>query len=431
MKIYNFSRTLIEELTDYKDDFEIIHTSLNVLYNRDIAMRSILSHNKQALRSYILKKIILGEFTNKEELNKSASLVGMHFDNDWFRVLIVSLRQQFNSFTITNEEFITFVENHFPSQYNIYGTDTLANNNFIFIVSSKSPHLQDIEKIKLSVNNIKLTFKRRFDVNIGIGIGKAYNNIASIQKSYLEALIAIDSCFADSLYSINFYEEINLFSCDSGNQSINKELYDIQTFLRQGDLKVVLQILSKIQNKVVNKDNSILIIRHFCYSVYYSIIQTINHLDNILPIIAKDYMEALMFCNTAERFFELLEKLCVEICAEFSAQRESQNSDLCKKALKYIDEFYNNPDFSVYIMAEDLKVSPSYLSRYFKDQTGKTITEYLIYKRIEKAKELLRSTNEPIRSIMQHVGYQNETSFVRIFKKIEGVTPGMYRTVSQ
>ncbi len=421
----DFTTTLLGELTEQQNDFEIIRNTIKTLHDRDMAMRSILSYNSRALRAYILKKLLMGNFTSRDELNKDAASIDLHFDYNVFRVIIFSLERQFQSTSVPNNEIIGFVESYFTSEYNIYGTDTLANNNLIFILSH---HSLSLEILKNSIREIIFNIERQFNTNVSVGIGGLYNNTTEIPRSYMEALIAVDSCFVGSLYPM-CYEEINLLdNYNKINRSINKDLYDLQRFLRQGDSGKVISSLNKIQKKIVNKDSSILIIRHFCYSIYYSIMQTISNQDNILSMIAKDYMEALVFCNTADHFFELLRKLCIEICIEFSAQLESQNLELCDNAIKYIDEFYMNADFSVQIMAEDLKVSPSYLSRYFKDQTGKTITDYLIYKRIEKAKILLCSTDEPIRKIIQHIGYQNETSFIRTFKKVEGITPGMYRS---
>jgi AraC-like DNA-binding protein len=53
--------------------------------------------------------------------------------------------------------------------------------------------------------------------------------------------------------------------------------------------------------------------------------------------------------------------------------------------------------------------------------------EYLQLKRIEESKKLLRQTNESIKEISQKVGFTYEVSFIRVFKKFEGVTPGIFR----
>lgn len=69
----------------------------------------------------------------------------------------------------------------------------------------------------------------------------------------------------------------------------------------------------------------------------------------------------------------------------------------------------------------------SYLSHLFKEKTGQKFVDYLNSVRIEKAKELLRSSDRKMYQIAKSVGYDNVKYFFRIFKKIEGVTPEQYR----
>jgi YesN/AraC family two-component response regulator len=63
----------------------------------------------------------------------------------------------------------------------------------------------------------------------------------------------------------------------------------------------------------------------------------------------------------------------------------------------------------------------------FKEVTGKSITEFISTIRIERAKELLTSTNNPIRDIGESVGYADQNYFSRCFKRIEGCSPMKYR----
>ena len=82
-------------------------------------------------------------------------------------------------------------------------------------------------------------------------------------------------------------------------------------------------------------------------------------------------------------------------------------------------------------MADYFGMSQSYLSRFFKNQTGQTLSEYQLKLRMEKAKHYLRSTNEPIKNIVSKIGYCSESSFVRLFRETEGITPGEFRKLAQ
>lgn len=72
-------------------------------------------------------------------------------------------------------------------------------------------------------------------------------------------------------------------------------------------------------------------------------------------------------------------------------------------------------------------LSPKYLSRIFKEHTGRGFNDCVIEIKLAEAKKILKNTNHTIDQISYKLGYQNPESFTRIFKKNEGKTPTQYR----
>ncbi|SHE39354.1 two component transcriptional regulator, AraC family [Seinonella peptonophila] len=98
-------------------------------------------------------------------------------------------------------------------------------------------------------------------------------------------------------------------------------------------------------------------------------------------------------------------------------------------ALEYIHEYYKQ-DLSLEDCAASIQMNPSYFSYVFKQEMGVNFIDYLTHLRIEKAKELMESTNQHLYEISQQVGYSDHKYFSRIFKRIVGVTPSGYRSFS-
>ena len=69
----------------------------------------------------------------------------------------------------------------------------------------------------------------------------------------------------------------------------------------------------------------------------------------------------------------------------------------------------------------------SYLSQAFKKETGETFTRYLTALRINKAKEILNSSDDTIEMVANKVGYSDYFYFMKIFKKVTGKTPNQFR----
>ncbi len=78
-------------------------------------------------------------------------------------------------------------------------------------------------------------------------------------------------------------------------------------------------------------------------------------------------------------------------------------------------------------LAAMVHVSPGHLSRVFRKETGESLSDYILKKRIAVAKQLLAKTNLPITGITQRVGISYSSYFTKIFKEQTGMTPQEYR----
>ncbi len=93
---------------------------------------------------------------------------------------------------------------------------------------------------------------------------------------------------------------------------------------------------------------------------------------------------------------------------------------------RYIDENYKEK-LTLEMLANKFYIHKSYLARIFKDEYGVTVTAYICQVRITKAKSLLRFTQMAVEEIAYEVGFPDRNYFSRVFKRVEGTTPGQYR----
>ncbi len=82
---------------------------------------------------------------------------------------------------------------------------------------------------------------------------------------------------------------------------------------------------------------------------------------------------------------------------------------------------------SIQQLSRQIGLNDFVLKKEFKSLFGKTIFEYATEHRMNKAKQLLHHSKKPIYEISEIVGYKNSTHFTAAFKKIEGITPKVYR----
>ena len=101
------------------------------------------------------------------------------------------------------------------------------------------------------------------------------------------------------------------------------------------------------------------------------------------------------------------------------------------EAKLYMAQHFQNPNLMLQDVARAVNMSNSRFSTVFSQQAGQTFTEYLVYLRLNKAKELLRTTGGKSSQIAREVGYNDAHYFSYIFKKNVGMTPSEYRGQNQ
>ena len=98
-----------------------------------------------------------------------------------------------------------------------------------------------------------------------------------------------------------------------------------------------------------------------------------------------------------------------------------------KQIINYLNDNYNKK-ISLEQIAHNMYLSPVYISKIFKEETGESPINYLINIRLEKARDiLLRSDDNSIKSIANQVGYDDVYHFSKLFKKYYGISPLYYR----
>ena len=100
--------------------------------------------------------------------------------------------------------------------------------------------------------------------------------------------------------------------------------------------------------------------------------------------------------------------------------------DVIFKALDYIKKNYMNK-ISLQDVAEAASISPSYFSKVFKDEMHCNFNTYLNHFRVEVAKKLLLDISIPLVNVAFMTGFEDQSYFTKVFKKITGMSPGKYR----
>lgn len=131
-----------------------------------------------------------------------------------------------------------------------------------------------------------------------------------------------------------------------------------------------------------------------------------------------------------QEHLSLLLSFCRGIVDTATSQEENKAAKIVMKMIQYIDDHYRN-DLYLEQVAGEMNLSAKYISKLFKESTGTNLTEYIQIKRIAEAKKLLATTALKNDEIAEQVGIVSRSTFFRLFKKYEGITPQDYRKMLQ
>ncbi|MEK4906351.1 AraC family transcriptional regulator [Niallia circulans] len=160
--------------------------------------------------------------------------------------------------------------------------------------------------------------------------------------------------------------------------------------------------------------------------LYYKVSEVIEIQDIIGKLLKEESNNSILSESTMKLYMGLL---MIELIKNTDKIQQNegvtQDQYVVIEALTYIEEHYQLGTLNE--LAGHLHQSTSSLSKNIKKATGYTFKELLQEKRLSEAKNLLETTDLPIKRIIEEVGYDNISYFYRIFKEKYGMTPKAFR----
>lgn len=204
----------------------------------------------------------------------------------------------------------------------------------------------------------------------------------------------------------------------------------IKTACLNGDPKElsqgIAQLLSDLQNHQTHINVFLLLIGRLYHSVRTKLNQTrYSFIVEQIPTYLA-FENQLKSCRQFVEMKEYVQATFDEIASLLSTDVDGSSSSTIRKAQRYIEENFSR-DISLSDIAENVGLTPNYLSTLFKTGTGKTYVNYLTELRIERAKVLLVDSSLKVYEVGSMVGYSDPKYFNRVFRQVTGMTPREFR----
>lgn len=206
----------------------------------------------------------------------------------------------------------------------------------------------------------------------------------------------------------------------------------IENFLRTGTESEIPVFTDRIFRMIGERNaESILFLNYLTMDIYFLVLRYVKELGvdaRELTGEGGDLSRNVKRMTSSKEAKQYLERsLSVAIRLRDSGV-SGKYGKLLTDAVAYIDEHYSDEEISLNTVSAFCGMSPNHFSSIFSQEMGVTFIEYLIGKRMEKAKELLMTTDMRSSEIAFRVGYRDPHYFSSTFKKTQGMTTREYRS---
>lgn len=264
--------------------------------------------------------------------------------------------------------------------------------------------------------------KDEFDSKPKMMVGSMVRGFENLAISYN------DACYLLENETENIRDIVQTFRAQN-KVEILRDLYaELKGIMcsNVGDTAYVMKVYDTFTKAVESYNVSTLTVRRYCFeiacAIYFAYMEESGELgEGKLESLARSLSAAKReeACEVTRMFIDQL-----------LGKEEENVHDIITRAKHYIDEHLME-DLSVSSIATNLYITPNYFSRLFKRVTKEGCNEYIVRKRIEKAKSLLETTSMRTGKIAMMVGYRDTNYFSLAFKKHTGKSPTKYREEMQ
>jgi len=246
-------------------------------------------------------------------------------------------------------------------------------------------------------------------------VAKQYDRLRHLQKMKM----------SEGIIQIDYPEQTVSTICQEGFRIVPK-VEIMAAHLEAGRSKEFFEGFSELEAYTLNKNDNV----HRSVEAYYAIaLQLLSHMNryNLYEQVGEcSKLMRLDEHSSMKEGFQYMRSLAERLFAHKLIDERDRASLIIEKICKYIQDHLSE-DLSLVRLAELHYFNPSYLSRFFKQERGVKLSEYIEDCRLKKAKQLLSNAELKIRDVSLLVGYEAAHSFTRFFKKSTGMTPQEYR----
>ncbi len=347
--------------------------------------------------------------------------------------LICIIEPDLNNFEYNDAELYSFavkniVEETFASNNPVF-YDSKGRIIAIYCFNSMFSFSENHSIIYKLLYILKTNVNYHLNIQVTTAKGSFVNELNNLYMSYNEAVLALESKYIygkDNIYDIQDIKSVEtnlIYPHDSYIKFMDAVKSTNSDLIRQAASLIVLSLKKKSN---ITSANIKIVFIDIITSLLKQLTITKESSSSVLEqgVSLFKQMEKL---STLEELANATTEFAINVANEISKSIERNNSSIIGKVIEYISENYNSDSISLSSSAEYVNVNASYLSTLFKKEMNQNFIDYLNSIRINKAIELLQTTDLRTYEVAYSTGFSNPHYFSILFKKLVGISPSKFK----
>lgn len=378
------------------------------------------------LKEKTLSKLVSQEEFSYEKLEGSLSLNSIHFPHLYFIAFVIhidhlqALYKEFNPFDIELLKYGLKNISEKSLEEPCHGVSFEHQDDVICIINC--PQQLTYEELIIIARKLAANAKEYLKLSVSIGFGTLDKQIHSIKISYLIAMNALNNNYYQGPGTIVGYKDS--LTREGSNYPFLREKAVIHAIAHR-DKSAIKEEIDQFRQAMIpaNKDDFFKHSLVLLFTMYRFGIEKNIAMDDIFGLEMQHLLDHMSRYSLEELQAELIRT--GNLLHEQLNEKKQKNA-LFESILAYIEGNFTK-DINRETVANEVFITPGYLSQLFKQHMKTSFLDYLHKIRIENACELLKDKGKKIGDIALQVGYNDEKYFFQVFKKYVGMTPNQYR----
>lgn len=424
------------------NEYLYLQDALNNTFAEKEKIDQRLNQHRDAIRSHFLQGLLKGRLDQNVPVHESLAAHDIRFATPTFAVLMFHVENygKLDSAAYTDPQkakllhfiVMNIVEEVAGERHQAFAAD--MDDSLACIVNFRTE--ADQEELQRIARQVKQFLLDHFHVNLTVAISGIHQDLYGLPRAYQETLEAMEYRLVMGSGEMIAYEDLPSTEATGGPGSYYYPLHVEQqliNFVKTGDFERSKAIIDEIiQINTVNTSISVSHAKCLMFDLISTLLKTVDEIgaDSKRKVMEHvDPIDRLLACETIKDMVVQIRDVLERVCRTIEEDRKQEVNPISQQVIDYVTQHYNNENLNISMIGETFGLTPSYLSKQFKTQTGEALLDFINKTRLEAAKKLLTEQQLPVAEIARRVGYADINTFNRIFKKFEGITPGKYKGI--